>query len=88
MGLAHTLNYCAQSRPTGLKPSSMLESPSGALSVPGLVVMVKLGVCQHYSDLFEPNRPDQDDTSVPIVIGIPVQGMGSMQLDAAASSEC
>jgi len=45
VGLAHTLNYCAQSRPTGLKPSSMLESPSGALSVPGLVVMVKLGVC-------------------------------------------
>jgi hypothetical protein len=59
-----------------------------AVSVPGLVVMVELGVCQHYSDLFEPNCPDQDDTSVRFVIGVPVGSMRSMRLAAAASSEC
>jgi hypothetical protein len=49
------------------------------LSFPGLVVMVELGVCQHYSDLSEPNRPNQDGTSVPIVIGISLQ---SIAIDA------
>jgi hypothetical protein len=58
------------------------------LSVPGLVVMVALGVCQQYSDLFEPNCPDQDDTSVRFVIGVPVRSMQSIRLAAAASSEC
>jgi hypothetical protein len=33
-------------------------------SVPGLVGMRELGVCQHFSDKFEPNCPDQDDKSI------------------------
>lgn len=45
------------------------------MSVPGLVVMRELGVCQHYSDVFEPNCPDQADTSVRFVIGAPLRRM-------------
>jgi hypothetical protein len=34
------------------------------MSVPGLVDMRELGLCQQFSDLSEPSRPDQDDISV------------------------
>ena len=46
------------------------------MSVPDLVDMRELGVCQHLSDQFEPSCPDQDDTSVRVVIGVPVRSIG------------
>ena len=49
-----------------------LTTGRSELSVPGLVVMAELGVCQHHSDLFKPYCPDQDDTSVRFVIGVPL----------------
>ena len=42
------------------------------LSVPDIVGVPELDVCQHYSDPLEPNCPDQDDTSVRFVIAVPV----------------
>ena len=40
------------------------------LSVPDLVVMPKLGVSQHYLGPLGPTYPDQDDTSVRLVIAV------------------
>jgi hypothetical protein len=45
-------------------PSRIGNGFAKCLSVPSLVVMCALGVCQHFPDLCEPNRPNQDGISV------------------------
>jgi hypothetical protein len=82
---------CWRCRREARRPERVTESlgeDRSTLSVPGLVVMRDLGVCQYYSDQSEPSCPDQDDISVRFVIVVPVRSMRSMRLAAAASCEC
>jgi hypothetical protein len=43
---------------------SRLLGDRTVMSVPGLVVMPELVVCQHFADKSGPNTPDQDDISI------------------------